>query len=458
MAGIGFVLRRLFRRDDLSGVTEAYFHAIIATAGPWIFTVAALATLYAVTKDLPFYGNVDEFRAINLYNFSFSLVFTGPFTVIASRYIADCVFLEDLRPATGMFVGMLIFVFALVTPLVVPFYFCYANLTIPLKILACIHFYIVSALWICTVFISTIKYYKGITASFLIGMALAVYLCLMLGKIYGTFGLLLGFTLGVLFIVMVLTALLFSEYPRECSNIFRFLTYFKKYPELAFGGLFYNLAIWVDKWVMWFSPEAITLPCGLILFPFYDSAMFIAFLTAIPAMGMFMLSQETSFFELYVKYYQDIQKHATFKKIQNNLTLLENCINYSGRNLLFLQIGICCMTLMMAPFIFHFIGLNFIQISMFRYGVLGTAFHAMTLFLMIGMSYFEYRKGVLFLQFYFFASNTIFTYICLELGFTYYGVGYFFSALTTFVLSAIFLRRYITKLAYHTFITTNASV
>jgi len=458
MAGIGFILRKLFRRNDLSGVVEAYLHAIIATSGPWVFTVAALGSLYLLTKDLPFYGDIDEFRAINLYNFCFSLVFTAPFTVIATRYIADCIYREDLRPATGIFLGILIMVFVTVTPFVLPFYFLYANLTIPMKILSSIQFYLISAMWICMVFISILKFYKGITISFITGMVLAVFLAMELGEIYGTFGLLLGFSLGILFIITCLTALLLSEYPKECSSVFSFMSYFKKYPELALGGLFYSLAIWVDKWVMWMAPEAVLLPCKLILFPYYDSAMFIAYLTVIPAMGMYMLTQETSFFELYVKYYNDIQKHASFNKIQKNLILLEDCIGHSGRNLLFLQIGVCCMTIVMAPFIFDLIGLNFIQIGMFRYGVLGAAFHVMTLFLMITMSYFEYRKGVLFLQFYFFMSNTIFTFISMELGFTFYGYGYFLSALTTFVLSAIFLRRYLTKLTYHTFITTNASV
>lgn len=458
MAGVGFILRKLFRRDDLSGVAEAYLHAIVATSGPWVFTVIALGSLYLFTKDIPSYGDIDEFRAINLYNFCFSLVFTAPFTVIATRYIADCIFVEDLKPATGMFIGVLICIFAVNTPIVIPFYLFLTNLTLPLKILSCIQFYLISVMWVCTVFISTLKHYKGITISFLLGMALAVLAAMELGQIYGTFGLLLGFTLGILFVVTCLTAFLLTEYPRQCTDIFAFISYFKKYPELAWGGLFYSLAIWVDKWVMWLAPEAVTLPCGLVLYPYYDSAMFIAYLTVIPAMGMYMLTQETSFFELYVKYYQDIQKHASFKKIQTNLSLLENCIGLNGRNVLFLQIGVCGMTILMTPFIFNLIGLNYIQISMFRYGVLGAAFHVITLFLMITMSYFEYRKGVLFLQFYFFLTNTIFSFISMLMGFTFYGYGYFLSALTTFVLSAIFLKRYLTKLSYHTFITTNASV
>ncbi len=43
MAGIGFELNKLARRDDLMGIAGAYLHSAFAIAGPWLFTVVALA-------------------------------------------------------------------------------------------------------------------------------------------------------------------------------------------------------------------------------------------------------------------------------------------------------------------------------------------------------------------------------------------------------------------------------
>ena len=52
--------------------------------------------------------------------------------------------------------------------------------------------------------------------------------------------------------------------------------------------------------------------------PAYDSSMFLAYLTIVPALVLFLVSIETRFFEQYVEFYRDIQGHATLQKIRDN--------------------------------------------------------------------------------------------------------------------------------------------
>lgn len=458
MAGIGFVLKKLFKKNDLTGVLQAYFHAVLSTSGPWLFTVIALGTIYSLTRGWAYFGFVDEFRVINLYNFCFSLVFTAPITVVATRFLADCVYEQDLRPASGMFFGVLLLVFALVTPFVVAFYFLWTTLPNSVRLLSCIEFYLVSALWVCSIFISTLKFYRAVSIAFMVGMFISIVMSLIFGSTHTTFGILFGFSIGLVVIVGTLIGLFYQDYPKAFYKPFAFLSYFKEHWELALGGLFYSLGIWVDKWVMWFSPEAVWIPSGFILYPYYDSAMFVAYMTVIPAMAMFMLTQETSFFQLYVKFYRDIQQHVNFTQISSNHKALQDAISNNGRKIVILQICTCTISILMAPFLFKFIGMNFIQLGMFRYGVLGASFHVMALLTLIILSYFEDRRGVLYIQAYFFLSNGIFTYCSMNMGFSFYGYGYFLSALTTFMFAAIELNRFVRHLPYHTFITTNASV
>jgi len=96
------------------------------------------------------------------------------------------------------------------------------------------------------------------------------------------------------------------------------MRYFIRYWEIGLSGLIYNMAIWSDKWIMWFAPEADVPASRLITFSNYDSAMFLAYLTVIPSMAMFILSVETNFYEHYVKFYRDIQQMATYRQIQEN--------------------------------------------------------------------------------------------------------------------------------------------
>ena len=95
MAGIGFELNKMARRDDLMGIAGAYLHSAFAIAGPWLFTVVALAfTTYM-------YGgsNNEEllnFRGTIVYNFSFSLALSAPVYFIITRYLADQIHVKNV--------------------------------------------------------------------------------------------------------------------------------------------------------------------------------------------------------------------------------------------------------------------------------------------------------------------------------------------------------------------------
>lgn len=457
MAGIGFILRRLAKKDSLSGMAYAYFHGILASSAPWIATVIALGTIYLLTKTLHLSGGQEVFRAIVLYNFCFSLVFSATLTVIATRYIADHIYQRDLSSVPAMFFKVLLLNAILVLPIVVWFYGFYTDLTLINRILAVINFYLCLFIWLSTVFISTLKTYKGVSFSFIGGMAIGVFFAFLFANSYGSTGMLIGFNFGLLIVVASLIALLLVEYPKCYIPPKNFFSFFKKHIRLALSGTFYTLAIWVDKWILWTAPEAERLPSGFWVYTNYDNAMFIAYLTVIPSLAMFLISQETAFYERYIKYYKDILNNANYSKIRENQEKLMGSIHYHGRNLMIMQFGIAAIVILFAPKIFALFSINYIQLSIFRFGVIGASFQILSLFLIITNSYFENRK-VLDISLLFFISNVLFTLITLKLGFPYYGIGYCLSCILTFVYSAILLEEFVRMLPYHTFITTNEAV
>ncbi len=458
MAGIGFVLRKLLNKDDLSGVIQAYLHATIASSGPWLFTVLALGSFFAITGSYVDFIVLENFRGILMYNFAFSLVITAPLSAVSTRYLADLIYKEDVEDAPAMLLGTLLFLTSLGVPLVTAFYLFFTNMGIQEALFAMINFMLIASIWQASIFISAIKQYTGVTFSFLLGMMLAVSGSVYFADSNTVDGMILGFNLGLAFIFSALVALIFAEYPRTCTHLFRVTPYFKKYWELALGGLFYSLAIWVDKWIFWLSPEALTLENGLLMYPPYDSAMFVAYLTVVPAMAMFLISQETAFFEEYVAYYQDIQNHANFDKIEKNHRSIIRCLSVSARKLMLFQGGITFLVLLTAPKILSLLGMNYIQLGMFRFGVLGAFFQVMALFITIVLSYFDNRKAVCALQGLLLVSNAAFTYATLQLGFPYYGYGYFLASLLTFTVAAIVTVRFVIKLPYSTFVLNNTSV
>lgn len=455
MAGIGFVLRKLLRKDNLTGIMNAYFHGMLASSGPWVVTVLALGSLYLFSKSFAMFGEQDLFRAIVLYNFCFSLVFSAPVTVIATRYLADHIYFRDLDTSSAMLMHALNLTCLPTLPIVLWFYGYYIEMTVAQKVLAIFNFYLILCIWIASVFISALKTYRGVSYSFIAGMIIGVYCAVELAQWYASTGMLIGFNIGLSVILGSIVAFVYAEYPKRFKNPSKFYSYFARHWELALGGLFYTLGIWVDKWIMWFSQDAEMLPAGFLIYPYYDSSMFLAYLTVLPAMAMFLVTQETSFFEYYVKFYKDILEDASFGKIQENQHTLFSILRRHARNILVLQLGIAVSAILMAPKIFDMFSINYIQLGIFRLGVLGASFQIFSLFLLIINSYFENRRTVLLIQLFFFVSNALLTYLMLSFGFPYYGLGYCISSIITFILSAFAIERFLNRLPYHTFITTN---
>jgi len=455
MAGIGFVLRKLTKRGDIGGAVEAYAHAIFASSGPWILTILTVWLFYYVGSYWRLAEYVEEFRVIILYNFSFSLALTAPLTMLTTRVLADDFYHMQVTRVSNMLIGALTIQLLASFAVGVLFYFFVTDMSVMMKFLAVINFLLISGIWLSMVFISSIKYYSTITSSFIIGMALAVFLAYFLSGYMGPVGMLLGFNCGLAIILCSFLGVIFAEYPPQEGNIFFFFQYMEKYWKVVLMGTCYNVGIWIDKWIMWFAPERRLLPNNMVIYPEYDMSLFIAYLTIIPALALFLVNQETSFFEVYVAYYRGIVEHNPFHKIQKNFKEMMKVMMTCGRSLLILQGGICIFCVLLASTIMNILGLNLVQIGIFRFGILGATFQILSLFWLITLSYFDHRSGVLQIGIFFLVSNALFTWLTLQLGFAFYGYGYFLSTLLTFVVASVIAERYIRNLTYHTFITRN---
>ena len=441
------------------------------TAGPWILTILSLF-LIIWTSSVAGYQTIAEFRLIIIYNFAFSLVFTAPVFMVVTRYLADLVFSAgeeslDKKPSgkssldkvPGMLLGSVVLVFLTQFPLVGSFYFWYVELDTVTRITAVINYFLVAGLWVVAVYLTALKAYHVISATFLVGLVLSLLFAWLFAGSYSLAGMLMGFSLGLAVILFGLVAYIFSEYPADARGLFGFSRYFRRYWELALAGLFYNLAIWVDKWIMWlYAPERVIIIPGMPSYPDYDAAMFLAYLSIIPGLAMFVISVETSFFMQYLRFYRDIQRHVNFDRIQKNLARITASLTTGLRSLIVLQGCIVIVLLLLSPRLYELIGFSYTQIGMFRFGVLGAFFHVLLVMQFIILTYFDLRRLVLVLQGGFLVTNTLFTLVSLNMGFPFYGAGYFASTLLTFVVTYLAMVHHVNELPYRTFIRDNLSI
>lgn len=451
MAGVGFALRRLAERGDLLGVVQAYAHSATASSGPWLYTIICLATL--TVYSLPIVGSeaVTLFRAIVTYNFAFSLVFSGGLVRVVTRCLADQIYERRADQAPGMLVGGLLVLCLIQVPLVVPFYIFVVDLPPMLIAQGLINYFLVTGLWMVGVFLTALRVYTAISLSFIFGLGCALGFALLGGRWGGVDGMLIGFNAGLAAILFLLVVRTFAEYPYPSVRLLSFLRTIKPYWSLALAGFLYNVAIWVDKWVMWLAPEREKLPSGFVHNGTYDTAMFLAYLSIVPSMAVFLLHLETRFYEKYLRFYREIENHATYDRIEEDHKTLIGELIGGLRNLIVIQATISLLCIVLAPRILEAIGVSYLQLGIFRFGVLGAFFHVLLLCLTIILSYFELRRQVLFLTIFFLATNAIFTWYSLEHGFPYYGYGYFASALLSFLIGAMLTFRELGRIPYHTF-------
>jgi uncharacterized membrane protein len=457
MAGVGFTLQNLARRETLSASFAAYALSAIVSVGPWLFTVIAVAGINLATVSSTGLSALAQMRIIIIYNFAISLVFSGPIAMIATRLLADGLYAKDVRNAPAALLVALALALVTQAPIAIFIYFFYAEMSDALRFISVANFLIVAALWVAAVFLSALKDYMSVAISFAVGLILAFALALALSGL-GPAGLLAGFTIGLGVTLFALIARAFAEYPYTITGAGNLFEYFRKYPEIALSGLIYNAAIWADKWVMWCAPEAVVPKSGLVSYPAYDGAMFSAQLTMVPALAMFVFAVETKFFADYRRFYRAIERHGTLSKISEAHASIITTLSNSATNLGALQISIALFVIVLSPSLLSLLDLHASQLGMFRLGVLGAAFHALFLFLSIVMAYFDLRRAVLLMQLLFLTLNAVGTALTVQLGFAWYGYGYFAAALISAAVAALIATDAVARLPYLTFVLNNPAL
>jgi uncharacterized membrane protein len=457
MAGIGFVLKKLSKQKNLMGLAKAYGHSAIISTGPWIFTVIALGIIVSVSGQFLKQEELLPFKVIVIYNFSFSLVLTGPIVMIATRYIADQIFLRLPHHVLSVLYGSLVVLYVVQLPLVIWFYFGFSDLSYTLAISAVVNYMLISTIWLVTVYSTAMKEYNSVTFGFIVGLLVSIIASYYFGRHYSVAGVINGFSIGLSIIIAIIISRILAEYPYKIEKPFKFLPYFVKYWPLLLSGFLYNAATWADKWVLWSAPNAIKTSSGFYINPDYDSAMFLAYLSIVPAMAAFIFSIETNFYEKYVIFYRDIADKATYRKIQTNHKSIMDTLIFSGTRFLAVQGTLTVVLILASPKIIELLKISPLQTAILRYGFLGVFFHLMILFSIIVLAYFDNRKAAVYIQLLFLITNVVFSYITVQLGFSYYGVGYALSTIVTATFAVLITAQHVVKLPYHSFITTNES-
>ncbi|WFD11126.1 exopolysaccharide Pel transporter PelG [Tepidibacter hydrothermalis] len=458
MAGIGFTLKKLFKEEFFTTRLKAYMYSSIVAAGPWIAAVLTVNILLFMSEyyfdDM---SQKDLFMGTIVYSFVFSQIITAPWQLLITRYISDKLYVKDYDYIKSSFTGLSRLVF--VITYIVGFIYYYKNqLPLYYKFMSLSLFVFISLIWIIMVYLSAIKNYSIISYAYIIGGIISIILSVIFINYSLQFkeysiasGLLLAYLIGIIVTYSILLYSFLSTFYVSNNKEYDFLRYLSKFYSLFYIGLFYTLGLWIDDILMWYSPLGVDIYETYKYAPLYDNAVFIAYLTVIPTMVLFMVSIETEFYDKYKKYYTLSMENGTYDDIEVARKQMEKSVYKQMIYTMETQTIISLTLIVISGKIFSYLGIPIIIRDIFRIAALGALCNIFILIIILILLYFESRKFALTIASLFMLSNAIFTLYFIPKGIEFYGFGYFMGSFITLVIAIVIMVRFLKDINYYTF-------
>jgi uncharacterized membrane protein len=451
MAGIGFTLRRVLERRSLSRKAEAFGAGALVSCGPWLLSVLTLALIGVLARGSVARSEVNLFFAIITNIFAFSLILTGPLQLIVTRYIADLVYLRRHTQVVPSLLGALLLTSAALYTIGLPFVLrLELEPSIWIGMLAL--FAVVGGIWITMLFISATRRYDRIFIAFAVGSVVSLVAAWLGGRTLGVPGLVWGYLCGQGILLYSLVTVIAIEFPRGRGLSFAFLGHFRLHPRLALVGLFYNLAIWVDKLLFWHHPDTgVSLRLFLHTSPVYDLPAYLAYLSIVPGMAFFTVRIETDLADAYARYFDRVLERGTLGEIRAVKHEIAHILGDGARRLLRIQ-GLVCLTLiLLAPGLVRLLGLDWVHLPVLRVHLLAVLPQMLIVVAITTLYYFDSQRDSLILSATFVLTNLLATSASLALGPSWYGYGWVTAGAITAAVGLLRANRVVADMDFVTF-------
>lgn len=453
MAGIGFELRKIMRRDTLTGVTRAYVYAALISSGPLILSifgilVIGLLTLAIVVPTVL----ITQFQVSVTYMIAFSLILTGPLQLWFTRFVSDRLFEKRDDLVLPNYHAMLLVTTlaagALATTVML---LGFRDQTLHYRMLMVAGFVIVSNIWIAVIFLSSVKQYWQILASFAVGYTVVVALALIFAH-DGLTGLLAGFVIGHWVLLLCLSALIHRHYRSPRYMSFEVFHRRLAYPSLAFVGLMFNLGIWIDKIIFWYAPGTGSHVIGWFNASIiYDIPVFIAYVCVMPAMATFLVRIEADFAEYYDAFYDAVRTGATLKRIYDMRDMMVRSVRTGLYEIVKVQTVVVLLIVSFGAPLLSSLGISTLYLPLLLVDVISASLQVLFLGLLNVFFYLDARMTVLRLSAAFVFLNGVLTCVSLWLGPSTYGYGFAAALVIVVIVSVRTLDAKFASLEYETY-------
>lgn len=435
MAGIGFELKRIFKKQSLGSVFAGAAYSTLVVIGPTIIVMLTLLLLYGCLgfMEIP-YAQRELLSGAILYVFIFSVIITTPINTILSRYVADQIFeeaLDNILPSfyMGLFLshaaGALIGIPFLVHLVVV------GQVAVVFAAVMYLLYVAVLTVFFSLTYLTATKDYRLVAISFTLGMLFAFFWAFAathLFQIRLIYAILSGLAVGFCLIAVAFVSYIRHYFRLANQSYTKCMAYFWNFKRLFFGSLFYIVGIYVHNFVFWGTEERLVVANSFYTHQAYDMAACLGMFTNISCMVVFTVMSETSFHDSYQKYVETVIG-APLKDIElakkNMFQILNQQIGYVVRVQAVISVIIFLLAITFLP------SYGFSGLEMTIYPGIAAAF--LGIFAMycnnIFLCYFNDNTGAFFTGFLFFCGTLAGTLVTCRLKAQFYGFGALFGAL-----------------------------
>lgn len=453
MAGIGFELRRILKRDSFTSLLGAYGLAGVISSGPWVLSVLGVMLIGIVSLNLAVAGtDVVQFLVSVTYLMAVSLILSGLFQHVFTRWVADRLYEKQNALILPNLMGVIwcscLLALAVGLPAVL---WLFPETSTVYKLLMLANFVVLCNLWPVTIFLSSMKSYRRIVVIFALGYTTAIVASLILAR-FGLEGLLAGLLLGHSLLFFSFFYTIIRQYPGEGLIRFDFTRPSQVFPTLIFTGLLFNAAVWADKFIFWFHPDTSQQIIGVLRASvIYDLPIFLAYLAIIPGMAVFLVRMETDFSEAYERFYNAVRQGDTLGRIngfRDDMVLV-------ARNGIYEIFKVQSLTVILlflwGEKLLTAIGISTLYLPLFYIDLVAVSTQLILLAIQNVLFYLDARGINVTLCVLFFVTNIVFTFLTIEMGASFYGYGYAGATLVSALAGLALLSRKFDRLEYETF-------
>lgn len=168
MAGIGFELRRMLRKNTLTGLIQAYAYAGVIGSGPWVFSIIGilLVGIFSASVVVPNFL-VTQFQTSVTYLVACSLILTGFVQLAFTRFVSDRLFEKQRDLILPNLHGLLLIVMVFAAVLgSLSLFVVFPGERLLYRMLMLAGFGVMCGVWILAILLSGMKRYRAITILF----------------------------------------------------------------------------------------------------------------------------------------------------------------------------------------------------------------------------------------------------------------------------------------------------